>query len=126
MKTSTRSAVLGLIGSGLLVACLAQAGEEGGNDALAAAAVPISLPQAVTTALQQVPGGVAVAVDLAEEGPPAWEVEVVKGAEVLDILVDASTGKVLANRPDQPDDSGTTDEESDEHGGEAGAAKAHH
>lgn len=73
------------------------------NDALAAAQAQVSLTQAITAAEQHAQGkAVKAEFEHAKQGS-RYEIEVVSGAKVFDVRVDASTGAVLSSRQDRAD-----------------------
>ena len=81
-----------------------RAGGEGGRTAAPEAAV--TLVQAIGTA-EAGTGGRAVAAGYEiEDGALAVEVDVVKDGRVLEALVDATTGKMLATEDDEEEDGG--------------------
>jgi uncharacterized membrane protein YkoI len=71
------------------------------NDALAIAKAKISLVQAITTAEQHA-GGKATHAEY-ENSKQGWvyDVEVVSGAKVLDVRVDADKGTVISSAEDK-------------------------
>lgn len=78
----------------------------GTNDAVAdLAKAQITLEQAITTALQQHPGGKASKAELdSEKGSTFFEVEVAAADQkVFDVKIDAASGKVLSNQLDKHD-----------------------
>ena len=107
MKTSHRNLVLAIaaiavIGAGVTAYA---AGEGAENDAIAdLAKAKISLNNAVATAEAQ-SGGKATRAELeSEKGNIAFEIEVVKpDKRVLDIKVDAVSGKVISSQEDKRD-----------------------
>lgn len=84
------------------------------NDALAdLRAAKISLGDAVALGVAQF-GGQAVRAELdSEHGAVAYEIELVIGASVREVRLDAVTGAVLASR-DDVDDEGGDDDDDDE------------
>jgi uncharacterized membrane protein YkoI len=107
--------------SAAIVAALAAAAIGGGSayaakaakqeDAFAIISAPVSLAQAIAAAEQHV-GGKAAKAELEDEnGQWVFGVEVVKDAtQVMDVKVDAATGKVLSATADTADT-----EQADEH-----------
>ena len=89
------------------------------NDALGVAEAGISLTQAVTAAEQHVGGKASRAEYEGEQGRSLFEVEVVKGAQVMDVQVDPTSGKVLTAENDKVDQG---DDEDHRGGGEANEA----
>lgn len=75
------------------------------NDALNAPAAGISLSQAVTAAEQHVTGKATRAEyeQSRVRGQWVYDVEVVVGAKVYDVRVDATTGSVLSSTEDAAD-----------------------
>jgi uncharacterized membrane protein YkoI len=74
------------------------------NDALAVSSAKISLSQAVAAAEQKVSGKAAKAeFEQAKGGRWVYDVEVVSGAKVFDVSVDADTGNVIASVEDKND-----------------------
>lgn len=73
------------------------------NDALAIANAKIPLAQAVTTAEQHVNGKAAKAEYEQSKTGWAYEVEVVSGAKVFDVVVDGQNGAIIASTEDQND-----------------------
>jgi uncharacterized membrane protein YkoI len=115
-----------LTGRGLLVTAVA-AGVLAGGAATAAVAdddgrgaspsdgrparAAVSLTQAVDAALKAVPGEVEEAELDDEHGRTVWEIDVLaSNGTWRDVVVDAATGKVTANRADRPDDDDDRDE----------------
>jgi uncharacterized membrane protein YkoI len=86
----------------------ALAGES--NDALAAPRPSVSLAAAATAAEQHAGGYATQAEYEKTKAGWAYDVEVVSGARVLDVRVDAASGKVLSSQQDAAD----TDEEDGE------------
>lgn len=73
------------------------------NDALAVTSANISLIQAVTAAEAKV-GGKAARVEYEHyQGSGVFDVEVVKGEDVMAVIVDASNGTILAVKADEVD-----------------------
>ena len=66
------------------------------SDELAIATAKISLTEAVTAAEQHLGGKAASAELKHEDGKLVFEVDVVNGQEVKDVVIDAATGEVLA------------------------------
>lgn len=108
----------------LTILCLASLGgahaaAATANDALGIAEAGISLTQAVTAAEQHIGGKAASAGYEREEGRWVFDVEVVKGSEVMDVQVDPADGKVLSASNDKVDQG---DDEDHEGGGETNEA----
>lgn len=73
------------------------------NDALDIAAAKISMTRAVTIAEQQV-GGKAVRAEYEyHKGQRVFDIEVVRGKEVMDVKVDAVSGNVISAVADKSD-----------------------
>ena len=82
------------------------------NDALAISAAKIGLSQAVSAAEQHVGGKAAKAEFEQSKGQWVFDVEVVKDARVvMDVKVDATTGKVLAATEDKADHDDENDQD---------------
>ncbi len=83
-----------------------------GNDAVSdLAQAKVTLVQAVAAAEQHA-GGRATKAELERhKGKLAFEVEVVKGAAVSNVMVDAADGKVLAASADRDDHDGEHEDE---------------
>jgi len=89
----------------------AQAATTMQNDALGIADAGISLTQAVTAAEQHVGGKASSAEYELDQGRGVFEVEVVKGSEVMDVQVDPTNGKVLSAENDKVDQGDDEDHE---------------
>ena len=83
------------------VAYAANGGME--NDAMAIAKANIPLAQAVTTAEQQTNGKAARAEFENSKQGWVYDVEVVSGAKVFDVKVDADNGTVISSAEDKAD-----------------------
>ena len=98
--------IIYLAGMATLIAStagIAYAATSAENDALALESAKINMTQAVAAAEQHV-GGKAVHADFEKHnGLWVFEVEVVKGKKVMDVNVDASSGKVIAAVEDKND-----------------------
>lgn len=105
---SNKSFIIGIIGLTALGTSLAFAGvnhaeSQSENDALALSKAKISLTQAIAAAESHVQGR-AVRAELEDEnGALVYGVEVVKGAQAMDIKVDSNSGQVLSAQADQAD-----------------------
>jgi uncharacterized membrane protein YkoI len=107
--------------SAAIVAALATAAIAGGayaakgaaeNDALAIAGSKVGLAQAIAAAEQHVGGKAAKAEFEQSKGQWVFDVEVVKDARVvMDVKVDATTGKVLAATEDKADHDDQNDQD---------------
>lgn len=73
------------------------------NDALGITKTPISLTHAITSAEQHVGGKASRAEYEQEGGRPVFDVEVVKGKDVMDVKVDPTSGKVISAAADKID-----------------------
>lgn len=73
------------------------------NDALGVTRVPVSLLQAVAAAEQSANGKAARAEFEQDKSGPHYEVEIVSGAKVYDVRIDAASGKVLSSVEDHGD-----------------------
>lgn len=81
----------------------AYAAKSNENDALAINSAKISLVQAITAAEQHV-GGKASGADYEQhKGKWVFDVEVVKDKQVMDVKVDATSGKVIVATVDKVD-----------------------
>lgn len=78
------------------------------NDAAAVTHAKVSLTQAVAVASRHSPGAVARAEYEDSASGPVYDVEIVRGAKVYDVRVDADQGAVIAVSEDafDSDDSG--------------------
>jgi uncharacterized membrane protein YkoI len=102
MKRMTQLAALAAFSAAALggSAYAAQAAE---NDALAISAARIGLGQAVASAEEHVGGKASRAEFERHKGQWVFDVEVVKGKSVMDVKVDASSGKVVEATADAID-----------------------
>jgi len=82
------------------------------NDALAVTKATVTLLQAVATAEQSANGKAARAEFEQDKKGPHYEVEIVSGAKVYDVNVDAASGKVLSSVEDR-NDKGEKDDDKD-------------
>lgn len=108
MKTNKAIIAATLLALGAGTAAYAKGGS---NDAVAdLARARITLAQAVAAAEQHA-GGKATKAELEHrKGKTAFEVEVVKGNAVSNVIVDAADGKVLATKVDSEDHDGEHDD----------------
>jgi uncharacterized membrane protein YkoI len=77
------------------------------NDALAVKSAKIDLASAVTAAEKHVGGKAAKAEYERHQGQWVFDIEVVKDKQVMDVKVDAASGKVISateDKADQDDD----------------------
>jgi len=81
------------------------------NDALAIASAQVSLTQAVTTAEQHVDGKAVRAEYEHHKGQWVFDVEVVKGKQVMDVKVDPISGRILSAVEDNTDHDDAHDKE---------------
>lgn len=87
-------------------------GKAGANDARAISQAKVSLTQAIAAAEQQTGGKASKAEYERTRNGWVYDVEVVNGADVFDVKVDASAGTVISSAADQAD---RGDEHEDEH-----------
>ena len=87
--------------SALAVFSLTPYSAQAGNDALNVTSAKITLPQAISAAERKVGGTAAKAEYKHKTGQ--YKVEVVKGTEVFDVIVDANDGTVLSIKKDVED-----------------------
>lgn len=73
------------------------------NDALAIESARIGLAEAVNAAVQHAGGKASRAEYEKSKGQWVFDVEVVNGKKVMDVKIDASTGKVLRATEDKVD-----------------------
>ena len=101
-----RKTLLAALASALAAAAAAAAfaAETAPNDAQAIERATVTLPQAVAAAEQHV-GGKAARAEFEHSKSFGWiyDVEVVAGAKVFDVKVDAKMGQVLASTLDEVD-----------------------
>ncbi|MCG6942522.1 MAG: PepSY domain-containing protein [Thiohalocapsa sp.] len=90
------------------------------NDALGINDAGISLTQAISAAEQHVGGKASKAEYEQEKGRSAFEVEVVKGTAVTDVVVDPANGAILSAKADKADQG---DEDHEEHGDRRGESE---
>lgn len=82
------------------------------NDALAIAKARVPLTQAIATAEQHAGGKATRAEFEHENGSWIFDVEVVNGARVFDVRIDADKGAVLSSKEDRADhESGDHDDD---------------
>lgn len=81
------------------------------DDAMAVNQAKISLTQAIAAAEQHTPGRSAKAEFEHSKGKAVFDVEVVAGSKVMDIKVDAMSGKVIAATEDRADHDDDQDQE---------------
>lgn len=109
MKSFSKISILAIsIAAAGTVAYASQGGGE--NDALAITRAAIPLAQAVATAEQHANGRAARAEYENSKQGWVYDVEVVSGAKVFDVKVDATKGTVIASSEDTAD----RDDEHDE------------
>lgn len=87
--------------SALAVFSLTPYSAQAGNDALNVTSAKITLPQAISAAERKVGGTAAKAEYKHKKGQ--YKVEVVKGTEFFDVIVDANDGTVLSIKKDVED-----------------------
>jgi uncharacterized membrane protein YkoI len=95
-----------------LAALVAGAGyaANGENDALAIAGAKIDLAKAVAAAEQHVGGKASKAEYERHKGQWVFDIEVVKDKKVMDVKVDAASGKVISATEDKADQDDDHDE----------------
>lgn len=99
-----RTTKLSLLALAIATGAAAYAAKDGTeNDALAAAGAKITLAQAVATAEQHANGKASKAEYEHSKQGPLYEVEVVSGAKVFDVKVDADKGTVISSTEDRHD-----------------------
>ncbi len=85
-------------------AFIAQADNPTENDALGSNSVPVSLNEAVDTALATVPGKAANVDFSNDEGRDIWEIEIIDpDNQVHDVEINARTGAIIKNEIDTAD-----------------------
>jgi len=89
------------------------------NDALAINDASIGLQQAIKAAEQQIGGKASRAEYEREQGRWVFDVEVVKGSEVLDVQVDPISGKVITAMNDPVDQGDVEDSDGDSEANDA-------
>jgi uncharacterized membrane protein YkoI len=89
--------------SAVAIGTTAYAAKSVDNDALAISGATIGLTQAITAAEQHVGGKAAKAEYERHKGRWVFDVEVVKDKKVMDVTVDATSGKVIAATEDKVD-----------------------
>lgn len=87
--------------SALAVFSLTPYSAQAGNDALNVTSAKITLPQAISAAERKVGGTATKAEYKHKKGQ--YKVEVVKGTEAFDVIVDANDGTVLSIKKDVED-----------------------
>ncbi len=97
----TKTAIAGAILAATGIAAYAAAGTD--NDAATLPTTKISMSQAVTAAEQHASGRATRAELEHTKGGIAYDVEVVNGAKVVDVKVDAEKGTVISAAADQAD-----------------------
>lgn len=79
--------------------------------------LPISQEQAMSIALQTVPGSVTGTELESEDGVTLWEIEILDGSkQTVELAIDANTGEVLANHSGDDRDEGDADDGEDDDG----------
>lgn len=102
MKRKTYLAAIAALTSAAVIGS-AFAAKPAENDAVAIASAKIDLAQAVATAEQHVGGKASRAEYERHNGQWVFDVEVVKDRAVMDVKVNAGTGKVIAATADEVD-----------------------
>jgi uncharacterized membrane protein YkoI len=105
MKRKLTAAIVAALATAAIGGSAAYAAKaDGENDALAIVASKVGLGQAIAAAEQHVGGKAAKAEFEQSKGQWVFDVEVVKDARVvMDVKVDANTGKVLSATEDKAD-----------------------
>jgi len=83
------------------------------NDAVASSSAKVTLVQAVAVAEQHAQGKAARAEYEASRHGAVYQVEVVSGAKVFDVKVDADQGTVISSVEDKNDHGSEHDEDND-------------
>ncbi len=108
MKTIHKLVAVTLLSSVLAGTAIAKEKHDNTDEALAAATATVTLDQAVTTALQTVPGTAVSAEFQTRKDTNTWEVEIVSADKLVhELQIDATTGAVTKQAM-------ATDHESDE------------
>ena len=103
MNRKLSAAIVAALAAAAIGGAYAAKGEKE-NDAMAIASAKVGLAQAVVAAEQHVGGKAAKAEFEQEKGQWVFDIEVVKDARVvMDVKVDANTGKVLSATEDKAD-----------------------
>ncbi len=87
----------------IAIGSAAYAAKSAENDALDRSGATIGLTQAITAAEQHVGGKASKAEYERHKGQWVFDVEVVKDKQVMDVTVDATSGKVIAAIEDKAD-----------------------
>ena len=87
----------------IAIGSAAYAAKSAENDALDISGATIGLTQAITAAEQHVGGKASKAEYERHKGQWVFDVEVVKDKKVMDVTVDATSGKVIAAIEDKAD-----------------------
>lgn len=81
------------------------------------AALPIGQDQAMSIALQSVPGSVVATELESEDGVAVWEIEILDSANrTVELEIDAHTGDVLASEVEDDDNDNDEDESMEQMG----------
>lgn len=119
MKMTTKLAstllAVSVLGGGIYVAQAADSSAI--NDAAGVKTAAVSMTDAVNVALGAVPGTPSKAeYELDDKtGTPVWDVEIVSAQGVMDIEVDANTGKIIKQKMDEADQDEDKEDGDDEH-----------
>ena len=73
----------------------------------------VTLASAVTAALKHTPGRAVSSELVAEDGPPRYQVEILRQGTFTEITVDGRNGKILATRQDRQDRESHSNNEDD-------------
>lgn len=101
MKRSTSLTVLAALSIIAIGSSYASSPKE--NDALSIVSAKISLSQAISAAEQHAGGKASRAEYEQHNGKWVFDVEVVKGKDVMDVKVDPASAKILAASKDEAD-----------------------
>lgn len=85
------------------LSAMALAGKASENDALAIMHAKISLTQAITAAEGHTQGKAVKAEFEQTKSGHVFEVEIVKGTQVFDVVVDADKGSIVSSKLDKED-----------------------
>ena len=111
MKRSLFLIAFALVSTSAICSSYAANVEE--NDALAILTTKVSLSQAVATAEQHVAGKASRAELEKHKDRLVYDIEVISGKKVMDVMVDPENGKVLAAKEDKADHNQEHDEDRD-------------
>ena len=126
MKLATKLAVVLLATGALGTAYVTQAAEKSAeNDGAGVTTAAISLTDAVSAALKQVPGTASKAEFETDDATDValWQIEIVSDKGVMDVEVDATSGQVTKQAADKMDEDKARDENGMEDGKEKVSAE---